>query len=714
MNPEITKIIEQYLAGELSEADQAAFEERLNTREDLREELEKQRRIHEAAKRAYQRQQVKNVGKQYHLKRNFWRGGLSLLVAGIITAGTLFLMQTAADEAIPELTEDVRAQLDELAPYDLEAQYFLIPTDGGVVLSEKGVLISVPKQAFLLNGAPYEGQVTLQFQEALDAADIMRSGLNTMSGDQQLETGGMVSVAGFTLDGKPLDFNPKVGVYVQVPSTNENPNMKLYDGQLKPDGTIDWVNPEELEKLPVPVNMSELDFYPSGYENYLDQQKWKRAKSSRDSLYLSFEERHYRQGQGHQVTVPEPEKLEFGVSNQDYIQFIFVQDEIMEDSTSVAEDVAACAYISPSKVLGFWHEKFNNTNLATRDFEKRMQLIHKTCDNGVLNVYLSKIDEPLYKADEQVVAMGYSEFQSFAAEKVGRVNASNKHLNNLKAFYEKSVKQLKKRNEILQNEEQKRRDKFDEKAQKSRTDERKRRVWREQQAFQEEFEFNLNDVYKQLGKTRGFTIRKSSKGFRTSKRTINANIAVKNIDALVYEATVNRASTEINDPETGKKAQITYNDFSFTVANHDQYLKLYAYAMPYEINSYTRIDNKNGTFSYPLNNDMRYNLAVIGVTENGYAYFQKQNFRTDDLDVVTLEPVSEIKLNASVEQLNRGRTTKPMRITEELAWLSTERANYKEQRLRMEMYAFRQEIREIIFPCCSHSGDESLEGVEAE
>lgn len=69
---------------------------------------------------------------------------------------------------------------------DLKSQYFVIPEEGGTVLSEDGVLISVSKGAFTLNGKPYKEPVTVQFQEALDGSDILQAGLSTTSNGELL------------------------------------------------------------------------------------------------------------------------------------------------------------------------------------------------------------------------------------------------------------------------------------------------------------------------------------------------------------------------------------------------------------------------------------------------------------------------------------------------------------------------------------------------
>lgn len=730
MNPELTKLIEQYLAGELSVEDQKIFEDRMNSNETLRTAVDQQKEIHEGAKLALQRDEIKTIGKKYHLRKNFLRGGASVLIVAAIAAASWFIYDQFIKDSYPQISDEVKAQLDKLAPIDLESQYFVIPEDGGIVLSEQGVLISVPKGAFTQNGKPYNDAVALQFQEALSGTDILQSGLSTTSNGELLETGGMVSVTGFTIDGDPLDFNPKVGVYVQVPTKDEHGDMQLFDGERQSDGSINWVKPEALGKIPAPVSISELDFYPAGYEDFLNKYRWKKNKASRDSLYLSFEEQgcgwNDREEQGPKQVIDEVvsqggdknELFQFadnGFRNDPReelgdVEFTFVQNENidtieMASADSVASASASCEavqsppYILPSKVLAFWKSKFNKTNLSTREFEQRMRTIHSSCNNSVLDVYTNNLDRSLKYCDDKVVAMGYSEFSKYAAENVGKLKAGNPHVKQLQRFYEKSVKQLKKRNSVLQNLEKKRRNGHDEVTRNSRAKESKRSNLRESQAFSEEFEYNLDNVYAQLGKTRGFTITSSSQGIATTL----AQSAVKNIDRLVFDATSKRESATIRDPESGKIAQLTYNDFSFEVNNSDEYIKLFAYVMPYELNSYQRINGTKGKFEHALNNDIRYNIAVVGVKENGFGFFKKLNVKGGKLGTINLKEVSESKLNADVKQLNRQRNSNPIPITDELVWLRQEQKDFKEQKLRQKMRVFRSSIQCIIFPCCCES-----------
>ena len=784
MNQNITRIIEQYLQGELNEADKLDFEERLAKNENLQAEVALQKNIQEGVKRASQRVDIQNIAKKYHYSKLLKWGGASLGVVILIVGGILSLSPSKKDSNLgldTSVSESIRANIPDAKLIDnLTTQLFSIPKEGTIVLSKEGILISAPKGAFLENGKIYNGEAILKLQEALDATSIVKSGLSTMSGDRLLETQGMFSFEAFTPNGERLDVNPEVGVYMQIPVEEYKEGMQLFDGVKLADGSIDWQNPEPLAKIPVSAKMSELDFFPVGYEKHLDVIKWSKSKKKRDSLYLSFEEnssysietekeydgmrlfeskcttchmidkdgtgpklRNVRQkwehaGNPKEAIITWVQDFEKAMklyqyarkvasyspvaSNKfpdlsaeqitsifDYIDGTPYDSELsslddlngLTDSTNTietegvfqAKDKAMLApkYILPSSVLAFWKSKFNNTNLATRDFEKRMRAIHSTCSNAVLRKYTKQLSKPISQIDKEVVAMGYSTFEQFALENVGAVNPNNPHLKALEDFYQKGIAALKDKAKRNARKEQKRRNKWDKKVNKSRTEETTRKYKRESEALLEEFDFNMRNVKKQIGKTVGLTIYHSPQG------------TIKNIDAYVWEATVNRTSMDMIDPISSKRVKVTYNDFSIEFPNADKYIKLYAYLFPHQLNSYQRISRTNGKFDYPLNDDIIYDIGIVGITEDGYEYFQKQTFNGGELGTIEMKKVTEKQLDASIKQLNGKRISKPMRIKDEMDWLFLERKDYLEQKQRKNMRQFRREVMTILFPCYSAS-----------
>lgn len=781
MNPEITKIIEQYLSGELSADDTKAFEERLSQNKELQEELNFQKSIHEAAKRSALRTEVQSVAKNYHFLKKLKWGSFGLGILIVAATSTIYLSSTKSTkeskqefklEAVNELTE----KLEKQGPIDnLKSEFFAWNANDTAFLSKEGVLVSVPTNAFLLNGKPYQAPAILQWQEALDGAAIVKAGLSTTSDGKLLETQGMFSFSAKTPEGKQLTINPKVGVYVQVPVDEYKEGMKLFDGEKDSSGMVNWIKPRELDKIPIPVSMNKLDFYPTEYEPKLNELKATKDKKYRDSLYLSFEENHTKpkveeKVKNETVAVSMPifdipqrkitveemyliyEKvvpINYSMSfeeafiicnenkfvSQDLINFpveFFLNDdygrlilyskamksELLEKylrkngyaidrwnpelNKSKSKDSKASAamdslasesigYIPPSSVLAFWKPNFNNSILATREFEARMKEIHKTCDKSLLDLYVKNIKKPLYEIDQRAVEKGYSQFKGFANQRVGSLNANSPHLNGLQDFYKKAIQHLKQQEKTLREKENDKRISWDGEVNGERQKEKVRTAKREAEVFNEEYTLNHKNVRKQLGRVLG--------------ARIYGNNPICNIDRFVMQTTIARKTGEFYDQVTGKTARIQYNEFSFTVSDNTKYKQLYAYLFPHELNSYHRINGKNGKFSFPLNESILYDLAIIGITEDGYSYVERLTLKGGELGELQLNSVSEKKLDASIHSLNKKRGVLVFSVKEELRWLVKEQKNYVEQKRRSDDAKFRNEIRPKVFPCAFISGE---------
>ena len=293
MNPEITQLIERYLLNELSAEDRQSFELQLAENDQLLQELILHQQLHEAAKRVVQRELVQQTAKRYHFRKNVITSSIVVLVVGTIAAITLWAANRKDDQQNVSAEQELVAQLEADKHTPLEhiiAEYFHLGQQDTVVLSRSGVLLSIPDGAFLLDGKPYSGPKMVQWQEAINAADIIKAGLSTFAGEHLLETQGMFAMQAFAPDGTKLGVNPEVGVYVQVPVDELKEGMMLFEGKKMSNGIVDWQNPQPLAKLPQLADMNDLDFYPPGYEDRLNELKWKNGKKERDSLYLSFED----------------------------------------------------------------------------------------------------------------------------------------------------------------------------------------------------------------------------------------------------------------------------------------------------------------------------------------------------------------------------------------------------------------------------------------
>ncbi len=814
------QLIERYLNNELSAEGKAAFEAELNQNTELQKEFELHKLTTELIQRNSLRRLVRQSGKWFHVKKLLIKAGIGVIIAGVLAASVYVMLHWDSITGKPEFLEKpLLEKLEKALVFEnIVPEYFEFTGESDVFLSESGVLLSITDKSFLLEGKPYKGEAIVQWQEAQKASDIVKAGLSTKSGDKLLETQGMFSLNAFTPEGKKLQLTDK-GVYVQVPVDELKKDMKLFTGVPGKNGGIDWQNPVELERLPKPKDMSEMDLYPPDYEPKLNELKWFTEKGKRDSLYLSFEELELvdtvkrfpweeKNSQNETEknifsTVPKDQSsaLEFPIKIKselpedkvnwsfslqqfsDYEAIVIATVRIKPDWKINALDMPKGAFgpatklslkedpnfkliglpieprptlihdrvsdeylmyhermvqfkqrikllsrkkftlngsytyqtsnnsyalypfegtfslqingaesesnesphIPPSKVLAVWNKKFNGTNLATQDFEDRMKVIHGTCDKKVLEVYTSNLNTPLWKLDERVVKMGYAQFQQFADQKVGVIKIDDAHQKNLNAFYEKAIETIHEKGKKELETALKKESQWDKELEREREKEQLRKGMRESVNLEEEYGFNLANVGKQLGKTLGFQV--------------HGGGTVLNIDAYVREATVNRKSTVITDPETGKTAQITYKPMSVEVKSAEKYGRLYLYLFSKEINSYQRLDFRNAKLEYNLNGDMNYTAAIIGINETGYFYHQLNELKAGNLGVISLNEISEKEFEQKITGLNKNRIAKPMDLKDELNWLFKEKADYKVQKKRRENAAFREQIRPTIYPC---------------
>lgn len=747
-----TKIIDAYLLGELSELDAQRFETELIQNVDLQQEVQLQKDFHEAAKRNVVRAEVKDAARSYHFAKKikwFAGGGAVMLIAAL--AGTLLLNSSSSNiEGAAESDGHIPTFLDSTATLipDLEREIFTWSGNDSLYLSKSGVLISIPQGALLQNGVPFKGQAIIEWQEARDGATIMRSGLSTTSNGNLLETQGMFSLRASDAIGNLLDIDPNIGIYVQVPVDEIKPGMQLYEGEFDKNGVINWVNPTQMQKIPVPVDMAELNFYPAGYEDTLNKLQLNQGRKFRDSLYLACEvnigadstdARSVELGQWakglYQSECSACHKLnknstgpnlkgamakwrENGAPELAIIEWVkdfnaatrkYPYAKVVNDWSPIAHpnfqlgtdaiyailnyidglynpylELKKSKTIPPSSVLAFWNPKFNSTNLATREFERRMQAIHQTCDENILRIYTSNLSQPLWYSDSLAMKRGHKAFEAFYTERVGAVNPKNPHLKNLERFYEEGIAELKQRIEQFRKEELAAERAWDGKMNQSRMDEVLRSSNRKSESFNEEYMFNHRHVSQQLGFTQPILL--------------TQNVIIVNIDREVYEATLNRKTTTI--AFNGKESTIQYNDFTFEVENPKQFGRLFAYLLPDKFNAYERIDGTNGKFSYPLNDRVNYTVVVLGINEGSYFYHEIPNINAGEFGKIELKPINAAAFEKRIEAINLKRKSGDvMSFKDEFTWLKLEQENYQVQRIRQEKRAFLERMRRVVFPC---------------
>ena len=314
-------------------------------------------------------------------------------------------------------TSNKVSQNDPFAKTMVESQFFDIDAkEDQVVEGKNGTVLIMPKGCFKdAKGNVVEDDITVELAEASNLEDMILSNLATTSDGKLLESGGMLYVNA-TKNGEKLTINPENPIYVEMPNSEGKIGMMLYKGLRDEKGNMNCVDPKPLVKYLIPVDLSLLNFFPEGFEIEVEQgmpyRSYKVAPDElKDSLYYSL---------------AQPSK------------------QMIRESDSTE----SCG-INPASIKVIRQKKFEGTLIATREFERRLQAIYKTCDNSILEIYVNNTSKNLWELDSMAAKKlhttheQYNVFRKFAEEKLTNVKQGDKSSEMLREYYTKQLKKVK-------------------------------------------------------------------------------------------------------------------------------------------------------------------------------------------------------------------------------------------------------------------------------
>lgn len=739
------EIIEKYLRDELSEKDKKAFEEKLKTDTQLQKEVELQKEVIKGIERIGTKQSIQKAYKKYKWGQSGFNLGLGATILVVVT--TVFLWynsntSTVADNNIlPELNEvgtKEWADADKLIP----SQKFVINTANDTVIeTQGGIVMYIPQGSFLDdNGNEVNGEVEFEVKEALNAAQIIQAGLSSKSGNRLLESAGMFYVNA-RKDGKTVQINPENGIYTEVPTYEVKPDMQLFEGKRMADGSIDWINPAPLEKFLTPVDIHSLNFYPPKYESKLAKLGYDVSnKEFKDSLYYSFaweddgkdsiilihaegevpdsllgrEQKALEMGLivRDSTKVPKdcngpvvkyPNKVDFNsvVDTTSTSSLIFGRKlpyqyaQELSDSVAESYDSYQVCGINPAKIKTIWSNEFNNTLISTREFEERLPAIFGTCNDKVLDLYINNLNIDMYKIDSMAAEISggnsRNNFLQFATRKDGKVKIDDKRVEKLKKHYEEKQK-------LIAEAIVKTREKFeienrrlDEEAGETRAKHSQDELKRKEDNYVEEFNLNLKEAYRQLGKPK--PDRLDAKGIYKLRLKTGG---WKNVDAYVMESLDNRETLDYTDPLTGKKAVIKYEPISVTIKDESKFNRLLVYILPDQLNSFMRIKKENGVYTEKLNELMNHSLVCLGYIDEQAYFYSLDGVKPKEYSNIKLTPISQQELK---HNLNRYDNKQRKSLLKDFDYQLFEVKEQKRQQALIANQKLREEIMQVIFPC---------------
>lgn len=495
----------------------------------------------------------------------------------ILALAVLSLIAACTSQEVKNIKPIFAHASDPFLETMIKPQIFTVQTDKDTVISgAQGSVIYLPPNAFVdKNGNPVIDNVSIELAEGFTIKDMLLSNLTTSSNGEPLISDGMIYINA-TANGEDVFVNPESKPYVQIPTKKRQDGMMLYQGERDFMGNMNWTNPKPFDNFLVPVDLSELDFMPSGFEDTLKASlpAFNHSDYShqlRDSLYLTlpepgnegwgeyqeFSDEDYlepgmKSGFGnygndsliypnldfsldhklisedtyeielnisfpddfHLIAfpkesqddlklvddylaknllgltvetnnsgayeviepwqIPEPKETMLSISdspifsitepikitqrlkvrNKKAAIIIYFEGQLASDgyafpfnSLWFAEHLSDQCGISPERILALKNPEFESSLIATKAFEERMEWIHKSCNNKVLDVYLNNLGKNLWELDSMAAEIAEDEkvkeaFQALAKLKQANVKNAGKRARFLKRFYQRKLKAL--------------------------------------------------------------------------------------------------------------------------------------------------------------------------------------------------------------------------------------------------------------------------------
>jgi len=357
------------------------------------------------------------------------------------------VLSNCSEDSLPRKSK--LASKDSFQKTIVSSQFFNLTNDtDNVIEGEYGTFIVFPKDCFLnSDGDVVSENIKIELAEALSLNEMLLSNLTTTSDGRLLETDGMIFLNA-TSDGEQLSINKDVPTYIEIPTRHIKPDMMAYTGVRDSVGNMNWVAPRELKKSIIAVDIHSLDFLPDGFEqevhNGLPFRNIQKAnKTIVDSLYYNLK-----------LIVEDvlSENEKETAPNESYYSS---DDDIglLDSLLTVEEDVGKkdSVYenygVDPSIIKAIKNDRFQNTLISTREFERRLKVIFKLCRSDIIDLYIKNLDKNLWELDSIAGAILQDEkyndvFRSFAEERKTKVRGANINSELLKAYYETRLQEI--------------------------------------------------------------------------------------------------------------------------------------------------------------------------------------------------------------------------------------------------------------------------------
>lgn len=353
--------------------------------------------------------------------------------------------------------------------------------------------------------------------------------------------------------------------------------------------------------------------------------------------------------------------------------------------------------IDPARIAAIKTEEFQNTLIATKEFEMRLRVAFNNCEPRIIDMYVNNLDKKMWEVDSMVAKMTWNspainaDFRYLSGLKQGGVTISQPHMKKLQEYYQKKQEAVRIASEKMRNkrtEEQKKQDSIHFENLNNQTVENSDQAAKN---FDTELAVNINEAYDQLGlpsyisppPVDYYTVDVATTGW-------------KNVDAYVLASTTDRETLDYTDPTTGKKAVIEYESLTINIDQYAVYSQLMVYLVSDSLPCFTKVASANGVYSEKLNELMEYSLIVMA--EKDGTWFSALTPKVTPGSVnVTLASTDEATLRSTLNTAFAGNVGSDFNA--EMTYIKETHQYEVHKAKEARQNVIDRQIMEIIFPC---------------
>lgn len=386
----------------------------------------------------------------------------------------------------------------------VSSQFFSIDSEqDNVVAGEQGTVIVFPKGCFKdAAGKIVDGNVKIELAESLTMDDMVLSNLTTTSNGKPLETDGMIYFNAMK-EGEQLVINKDIPVHIEIPTREKKSGMMAYKGIRDENGNMNWGDPKKLDNFLKTVDINSLDFLPPGFQNEVDKGMPFRNHTTAtqlltDSLYYA-------------LSTVDIDSLRQGLGSSNYNEPYYdnshevkrgnYTSDSSEHSGMEGNDFDSRCEIDPAIIKVVKSDKYQNTFIATKEFEARLKAIFPICDNSVLEFYIKNTNKNLYELDSTVASLldakkmydSYHVFYNFSQQRLTNVKDADRYTDLLNDYYSKQLTKVRAELEEAKEKILKASHKENSETQKI-VDDYKKLLWKREKYRMETYGFNWTET----------------------------------------------------------------------------------------------------------------------------------------------------------------------------------------------------------------------------